>query len=232
MRDAVGLIQAVVRDQLRGFRTAELAVVTAVHSHASASDLNNHECDVRLRDSGAELRRVAVATGRMGAALLPAVDDLVLVQFLHGDVHSAVVTGCLYNDTDRPPTATAREAVYVSPHAAEQGVRRLYVELPNGNKLTLTDDEVKLEMGSTTLTIANGGDVSVASSAKVTITSSGDASVESRGALALKATGDVSIEGMNVTVKAQVAASLEGGATSTVKGPMVKLAGKTDFAPA
>jgi hypothetical protein len=79
--DLVGLVQAIVRDQLCGFRTAELGIVTQVYSHESGGDKNNYECDVRLRDSGLELKRAPVATQRIGAVAIPNVDDLVLVQF-------------------------------------------------------------------------------------------------------------------------------------------------------
>ena len=103
MSDAITLIQAVIRDQLRGFKTAELGVVTKVYSHESSSDKNNYQCDVKLRDSGLELKRVNVATQRMGAVAIPNQDDLVLVQYLNGDIHSAIVTGRLYNDAVRPP---------------------------------------------------------------------------------------------------------------------------------
>ena len=141
---ALSVIRAVVRDELAAFKTAELGVVTNAYAHAQAGDRNNYECDVRLRDSGLELKRVPVGTGRIGAAAIPNPDDLVLVQFLHGDVHAAIVTARLYNDADRPPEAADRECVYVCPDAAESGVRRLYLEFPNGNTLQLDDDTVVL----------------------------------------------------------------------------------------
>jgi phage baseplate assembly protein gpV len=161
--DVVDLIQAVIRDQLRTFRTAELGVVTKVYSHAASSDKNNYECDVQLRDSGLELKRVAVCTQRVGSVAIPNPDDLVLVQYLNGDVHSAVITGRFYNDKDRSPEAKDRECVYISPDSPESGVRRLYVELPNGNKLLVNDDTLQLEMGKTSITINHDGSVEVKS---------------------------------------------------------------------
>ena len=157
--DAVSVIQAVVRDELRGFKTAELAVVTALYAHESASDQNNYECDVRLRDSGLELKRVPVATQRIGAVAIPNVDDLVLVQYLQGDIHSALVTARLYHDQARPPEAGPCELVYVSPDAAKSGVKRLLVELPNKNKVLVDDDQLVIEMGKTKLTIKHDGEV-------------------------------------------------------------------------
>ncbi len=231
-RDAISLLQSVVRDQLKGFKTAELGVVTAVYSHEAAADKNNYECDVRLRDSGLELKRLPVATQRVGAVAIPNPDDLVLVQYLNGDVHSAVITGRLYNDADRPPEAKPRELVYVSPDAAEQGVRRLHLELPNGNTLTLDDDRLVVEMGKTRLTLDHDGAVALEASGKVTVDAQGDTTVSVQGNLELGASGDVSVSGTNVSLEAKANATLKAGAGATVQGTLVKLAGKTDFTPA
>jgi uncharacterized protein involved in type VI secretion and phage assembly len=187
---------------------------------------------VKLRNSGLELKRVAVATQRIGSVAIPNQNDLVLVQFLHGDIHSAIITGRLYNDTDRPPEAKAHEFVYISPDSAEQGIRRVYLELPKGNKLLVDDDKLVLEMGKTKLTINNDGDVELKSNGKVTISASGDAEIKAQGSLKLDAGGDVSVGGNNVSIKAQVGATVEGSATATLKATSVKVAGKIDFAPA
>lgn len=232
MTDAITLIEAVIRDQLRSFKTAELGVVTNIYSHESSSDKNNYECDVKLRNSGLELKRVGVATQRIGAVAIPNKDDLVLVQFLYGDIHSAIITGRVYNDADRQPEAKPHEFVYISPDSAEQGIRRIYLELPKGNKLLVDDDKLVLEMGKTKLTINNDGDVELKSNGKVTITASGDAEIKAQGNLKLDAGGDVSVGGNNVSIKGQIGATMEGSATATVKGTSVKVAGKIDFAPA
>lgn len=232
MNDAITLLQAVIRDELRSFKTTELGVVTQVYSHESSSDKNNYECDVKLRNSGLELKRVAVATQRIGSAAIPNKDDLVLVSFLHGDIHSAVVTGRLYNDTDRPPEAKVHEFVYISPDDEESGVRRIYFEFPKGNKLLLDDDKLVLEMGKTKITVNNDGDVQLDSNGKLTISAKGDAEIKTQGNLTLDAQGDVSVGGKSVSVKGKTGATLDGGASTTVKGATIKLAGKTDFSPA
>ncbi|MGD2089599.1 MAG: phage baseplate assembly protein V [Candidatus Aminicenantes bacterium] len=232
MNDIVTIIQAVIRDQLRSFKTAEFAAVTKVYSHEMASDRNNYQCDVRLRASGLELKRIPVSTQRIGSVAIPNVDDLVLVQFLHGDIHSAVITGRLYNDTDRPPEAKPHENIYVSPDEAEKNIRRFYLELPNNNKLLLDDDKLVLEMGKTTLTINNSGDVVLNSNAKLTIDTKGDTAVKVQGNLEFNATGDVNLEGTNVSIKGKSSAALEGNGSATLKGASVKIAGMTDFSAA
>lgn len=237
--DLVEILQAVVRDELRSLRIAEAGVVTAIFPHESGSDSNNYQCSVKLRDSGLELPRVPVATARIGFAAIPSVGDLVLVHFVGGNLHGPVISGRLYNDVDLPPESKAAECVYVSPDAAQSGVRRLYLEFPNGNKLTLDDDKLLLEMGDTKLTINHAGDVELNSNAKVTIksqgnmefNSQGDISVTAGGSLSLKAQSDLKLEGLSAGMKAQTSAQVEGGASTTVKGPLLSLAGTTSFSP-
>lgn len=237
--DLIGIVQAVVRDQLAGLRVAEIAVVTDVFPHASESDKDNYACSIRLRDTGLELPKVPVATQRIGLSAIPNVDDLVLVSFVGGSLQGAVITGRLYNDTDRPPASKAKECVYESPDDAESGLRRLSIKLPNNNTLLVDDDKVVLATGDTKVTINNGGDVEISSNAKVVVSSSGntevtsqgDISLEASGSLKLKAQSDVSIEGLSVAVKAQTSAQVEGQASTTVKGPMISLAGMTSFSP-
>jgi phage baseplate assembly protein gpV len=229
MSDAISLIQAIIRDQLQAFKTAELGVVTNIYSHEQSSDKNNYECDVRLRNSGLELKRLPVATLRIGVVAIPNKDDLVLVQYLHGDIHSAVITGRLYNDMDRPPEAKPHEFVYETQDKPESGIRRLCLKFPNGNSLLLDDDKLTLEMGKTTVTITHDGDVAMSSEAKLTIQTKGDASLNVNGNLELKAKGDVKLSGVNVSIQAQSNVSVEGMAGATVKAASIKLAGKTDF---
>ena len=114
MTDLVTLIQASWSRRPRRLPHRRAGRRHRSHSHESGSDKNNYECDVQLRDSGLELKRVAVATQRVGAVAIPNVDDLVLVQFLNGDMNSAVITGRLYNDKDRSPEAKPHECVYVA----------------------------------------------------------------------------------------------------------------------
>jgi phage baseplate assembly protein gpV len=216
MMDAVSLIQAVIRDQLRAFKTAELGVVTTVYSHEDSSDNNNYECDVKLRDSGLELRRVAVSTQRVGSAAIPNTDDLVLVQYLNGDIHSAVISGRLYNDQDRPPQAKTGEFVYVSPDDPASGIRRMYLEFPNGNTLTLDDDKLVLEMGQSKVSVNHDGDIEVNSgSSDITLTDQNGSNLVK---IQVQA-GQVSVQGqVKVTVDAPQIELVQGASHPLVFG--------------
>jgi hypothetical protein len=92
-------IRKIVQQELARVRTAELAVVQAVHP----ADPDNYSCTVVLRDSDMVLKQVPLTTPRKGVAMVPDVGDLVLVQFIGGQINAPVITGSLYNDEDRPP---------------------------------------------------------------------------------------------------------------------------------
>lgn len=223
--DMVEIVQAIVREELRKLRVAEVGVVTKLYPHESGSDKNNYACDVRLRDSGLELKRVPVATQRIGQAAIPNVDDLVLVQFVGGDLYGAVITGRLYNDVDRPPEAKAKEFAYVSPDAAESGIRRVWLEFPNGNTLLLDDDKVVVEMGETTLTVKHGGDVEVKSAAKTVIQSQDDHQISSQADTTIDSGGDISItaNGSKITLQSQGTLTAKAATKVTVEAPLIEL---------
>jgi uncharacterized protein involved in type VI secretion and phage assembly len=225
----VDTLQCIIRDELRRLRLPELAVVTALHAHEDPGDRNNYACTVRLRDSDLELRYVPLATERIGSAAVPNVGDLVLVQFLGGDVNAPVITGRLYSEAARPPVSTAGELVYESPDGEAAGVRRVFLRFPNGATLLIDDDKAVYESGQTKLTVNHDGDVQLESAGKVQVRSSADTTIEAQGALSLQATQDVTISGLNVSVKAQAGATLEGGAAATVKGAAVSIKGLTAF---
>ena len=230
MSELVEAIQAIVQEELRHLFLAELGVVTDLHAHESASDKNNHACSVKLRDSGLVLKQVPIAMARIGLCALPNVGDLVLVQFLGGDVNAPVVTSSFYNEQARPPVAKAGEWVYEFPDSEESGVRRVFLKLPNGATLTWDDKAIALETGATKLTIKHDGEVLLKSADKVTVKSSGDTVVEAQGSLKMKASQDVTLEGMNVTLKAQMNAQVEGQLAATLKGVNVSIKGLTSFA--
>jgi uncharacterized protein involved in type VI secretion and phage assembly len=195
-------IQRIVHEELGRIRTAELAIVQEQHPHAGSSDKDNYACTVRLRDSGIILKRVPVATGRIGSASIPTVGNLVLVQFIGGDINAPVIVGSLYNDEDRPPVnadgqwilhlplnAGDSDAVHVELTSGD--ARKLVFKLGDGLTATLNDDDPVVELK------AAGG--------KATIQVARD------GAITLESQGDVKITGNQITIEAQSQLNLKGG---------------------
>ena len=129
MRSLVEIIRRVARAELAQRRGCRLAVVVATHPHTDDGDENNHEVDVRLKHDGLELRRVPVVVPFAGFAAGPRVDDLVLVDFLDGDLAQPFVLGALHHAAHRPPRYADGDVV-----VEHDGTVRVMA----GDKVTLT----------------------------------------------------------------------------------------------
>ncbi len=88
MSTIVDTIQAIIQQELRRVRIAELGVVEAVYPHSATDDDDNYGCDVRLKNSNLLLKRVPIATNHIGTAI-PYKGDLVLLNFDQGSVNQA-----------------------------------------------------------------------------------------------------------------------------------------------
>jgi uncharacterized protein involved in type VI secretion and phage assembly len=198
-------IQQIVREELGRLRTAELATVQSQHPHSSSGDNDNYACTVVLRDSGIVLGHVPVATGRIGVASIPAVGELVLVQFLNGDVNAPVIVGRLYNDEDRPPENDDGQAILHLPLGASDddavhcelhsnGSRKAIVKLGSGLDLTVQDDDPAVHLdigGNATLKIAKDGTVEIKGK---------DVKLEGSGDVQIKASGQLTLKGSTVNI--------------------------------
>jgi phage baseplate assembly protein gpV len=190
-------IRKIVQQELARVRTAELAVVQQVHP----ADPDNYSCTVVLRDSDMVLKQVPLTTPRKGVAMVPDVGDLVLVQFIGGQLNAPVITGTLYNDEDRPPPNAEKQAVVHLPADADEGsalrielntdpANAVVLSIGGALKLTLIDDDpvVKLDVadGSATLSIARDGSIKLESGNALSIKASADLNIEAGGQLNLK----------------------------------------------
>ncbi|MCP4341036.1 MAG: Rhs element Vgr protein [Desulfobulbaceae bacterium] len=200
-------IRRIVQEEVNRVRTAELAVVEEQHPHTDDSDKDNYACTVALRDSGIVLKQVPMATQRIGIASIPAVGELVLVQFIGGDINAPIITGRLYNDEDRPPINDDNQAIMHLPLDAEDSdavhaelhsgdSRQLIFKLGDGLELTLKDDdpvvEIKVDGGK--------GSVAIARDGAITIESQGDINMKGGGSINIEASGEMNIKGSVVNL--------------------------------
>jgi len=176
----IEVIRKVVEAEIKKMHIAEIGVVTSIFPHSSDSDKDNYECNVKLKYKDFELRKVPVATQHIGLANTPNIGDLVLVSFVNGDINSPVVVGRLYTDEDRPPVNKEEEVIYIPPYSKSSDLRRVHMEFPGGMLLSVTDDDVTVEAGKTTLTLNRDGDVQIESSANLNIQSQGDMSFSAK----------------------------------------------------
>lgn len=193
-------IRRVVAEELGRVRLAQLAVVEETHPHASEGDKDNYACTVKLHDTGVVLKRVPVATPRIGLVSVPAPGDLVLVQFIGGDANAPVILGSLYNDEDRPPASADGQAILHLPLGAGDSdavhlevtsgdARELILRLGDGLSVSLKDDDpvvsIDVASGSAVVEIGRDGTVEITSKAKVNIEGA-EINIESSGPLNLK----------------------------------------------
>lgn len=112
MSGIIDIVRRVVEEELSRTRVSLLGVVTSVFPHETADDENNYEVGVKLKHEGLELRRVPLAVPHVGVAAPPRAGDLVLVQFVNGDLNQPVVIGRLYHANERPPLHKEDEVLF------------------------------------------------------------------------------------------------------------------------
>ncbi len=245
MESVVGVMKRVAEHEARRILTTELGVVTAVFPHEEEGDSDNYQVSVQLKGKllpdgeRLELRRVPVATPYLGLAAIPNVGDLVLVQFIGGDVNAPVVTGRLYDDEVRPPPNLKDELLLRHKSDAGGAIRIdaegriVLTSASEENTLTLDDETITLTNEKFSLTIDFSGEKITLSSEKdlELIASGGTLRLEgqaveitSKSDLKLAAAqGKLAAEAMEVEVKASTSAAVEGSAGLTLKGATIDL---------
>jgi uncharacterized protein involved in type VI secretion and phage assembly len=144
------------------------------------------------------------------------VGDLVVIGFIGGDIDQAVVMSVLHDADHPPPDAKAGEIVYTVPDDADDGARRLHLALPSGHTLTLKDGSLEIALGSSKVSIAADG--------AITIEAGGDMTLKAAGALTLEGGSGATLKAPTVTV--------QGDGSATLKGASIAINGTTAFNPA
>jgi phage baseplate assembly protein gpV len=209
MTDFYDTVQKLVRHELRMRRFAEMGQVQAVYP----SDPGNYDADVVLHATGLVLRHVPVVTPRKGWASLPEVGDLVLVQFMGGDVNRPVVVGTLYNGDDRPPANTEGDWTFQLPASPDDESSAVRVTVQHADPLgfrvqmkgdrfdlQVQDDDpvATLKVAGTTLTIDGSGNVKLEGAADVSIKASGNLKLEAGGDGEFTASGTLALKGAKI----------------------------------
>ena len=164
--DIIDIIRAIVRDELATLALGDIAIVTSVFPHSGKDDGNNYECNVKLRESDLELRRVPIATPHIGMVSAPRVDDLVLVSYVGADPNRPIVVGRLYSNKANPPLHEAGEWRVEAPF---QGQTSVAVD---------KEESVVVTAGKTIVTIRKDGAVELAGEQDLKIEVKGNATVK------------------------------------------------------
>ncbi|WP_257456347.1 hypothetical protein [Archangium lipolyticum] len=162
MSDLVTIIRALIRDELASLRLGDIGVVTSSFPHADG-DENNHECNVQLRESGVELRKVPIVTPHIGMVSAPRAGELVLISYVGGDANRPIVAGRLYSDEVNPPVHEADEWRVVAPPGGTTSIAidkdQSIVFTAGENVVTIKQDDVITIQGKADLTIQVDGNV-------------------------------------------------------------------------
>ena len=207
MNDLYDTLQKLVRHELRARRFAEMGQVQAVYP----TDPGNYDADVVLHATDLVLKHVPVLVPRKGFASLPEVGDLVLLQFMGGDVNRPVIVGTLYNGDDRPPENAEGQWVLQLPSGPDAKDDGLRIELrPDADPVGFT---VSLKRDKFELVVQDDDPVAklTVAGTKLTIDGSGNVKLEGVGDVQVKASGDLKLEaGGSAEIKAGAALKLKG----------------------
>ena len=223
----VEVIRNIAQMEIKKMHTTELGIVTSVFPHASDSDKDNYECNIRLKDKGVELRKVPVATQQIGFVNILHTGDLVLVSFIGGNINSPIIVGRLYNEKDRPPTSKQEEIVYKPPYTKDTSLRRLNIVLPEGTvNVEFHDDMISVIVGKSSITATDTGEIQIKSGGvqqKISIIAEGDVSIEAQN-ISIKSRMETTIEsGTGMAIKSDALANIESTGPMTLKGAIINI---------
>lgn len=223
----VEVIRNIAQMEIKKIHTTELGIVTSVFPHASDSDKDNYECNIRLKDKGVELRKVPVATQQIGFVNILHTGDLVLVSFIGGNINSPIIVGRLYNEIDRPPTSEQEEIVYKPPYTKDTNLRRLNIVLPEGTvNVEFHDDMISVIVGKSSITATDTGEIQIKSEGvqqKISIIADGDVSIEAQN-ISIKSRMETTIEsGTGMAIKSDALANIESTGPMTLKGAIINI---------
>jgi len=211
MTDLYDTLQKLIRHELRGRRFAELGQVQKVYP----SDPGNYDADVVLHATDLVLRHVPVLTPRKGFASLPEVGDLVMLQFMGGDVNRPVIVGTLYNGEDRPPENTEGDWVLQLPSGPDDKESGLRIELRQSAPVGFT---VSLKGDKFELLVQDDDPVARLTVAGTVLT------IDGSGGATLKGASDVAIEaGGNLKLKADLGIEIQAGTTMALKAAKIDI---------
>lgn len=174
----------------------------------------DHAVTVQMRDTSLVLPRVPIAVGAMGFAAIPAVDDLVVVVFLDGDINAPVVVSRLYHPDQNPPEHAEGQIVLRLPSASAEpkfdlaiagDEPSLRLKLPGDVLLEVIESAVLIQVGDmqVSLTGTGGGRAEIAAGgAKLTIKQDGD--------IALSTSGKLTLEGSEIEISGSAKVKISG----------------------
>lgn len=228
MSSIVGIMKQVAEHEAQRIHTTELGLITAVFPHSIEDDQQNYQCSVTLKNRKLpdgrdfELRQVPVATPYIGMVCIPNLNDLVLVNFIGGDINAPIITGRLYNDEDQPPLNKPKE--FFLQHSLEEGGslkideqgQIIFTTKNFKNTLSLTDETITIAGDKDKYSIVidvTGQKIAISSNQNIELTAqNGKITIDAK-QIQLKASETFEVQSTDTT--------LEGTATVAIKSAQV-----------
>ncbi|MEW6491444.1 MAG: phage baseplate assembly protein V [Cyanobacteriota bacterium] len=230
MESIVGVMKKVAQAEVEKIFTTELGIVTAVFPHASESDKDNYQCSVKLKNykqpdgQDFELRKVPVMTPHMGLVNIPNVGDLVLINFIGGNINAPIIIGRLYNDEDQPPVNKEKEFI-LQQNSKDGSCLKIDSEgvvtvtsKNQKNVFTVKDEEISAKTEKCNL-ILTGEDATLANSQCTVALKGGNITIDNGTCKITVETGGITIDAAssNVTVKSVGSIKIGDAATSSIQ---------------
>ncbi len=174
----IDIVRRVVSEEMAHSRGSLLGVVSEVFPNEDAKENNNYEINVRLKHEDLELRRVPVAVSHVGFVAPPRRGELVLVQFINGDLNQPVITGRFYTDEALAPLFKEEEVLFEQ--RTDKGGINHFRFTPDGT-IILQCDVTKPEDNSEAMTSVRidgkSGDLTITMDKTVTVTIKNDTEI-------------------------------------------------------
>ncbi|SEL93594.1 hypothetical protein SAMN04489760_10151 [Syntrophus gentianae] len=205
-------IARIARHEANARAIAGIGVVT--QAYGADSSTKDYAVDVKMRDTGILLPRVPIAVNATGFAALPAVNDLVVVLFVNGDMNGGVVVGRLYSpDLEPPENADGQIVLRLPPGDSDPKINlelkwdppSLSLKVDSDVAIECVKDKVEVKVGDlkATLTSAGGGRAEIAAGGStLTLKKDGEISISSQ--------GDLKLSGVNIEIAAQGSMKIKG----------------------
>lgn len=183
------------------------------------------------------------STSGAGAFFLPEVGDEVIVGFLNDDPRYPIILGSLYSANRKPYSELTPDNKNTNKAIVSKSELRmvfndvdkvLTITTPAGNKIEFDDKNKQIniaDQNSNSVVMSSSG-IAIKSAKDITIEASQKVSIKGNmGVEVAASSGDVKVSGLNIQETAQVeykangsaAATVQGGATLTLKGAMVMI---------
>jgi uncharacterized protein involved in type VI secretion and phage assembly len=225
MDGIVAIMKKVATHEARRIYTTELGIVTTVFPHTDANDKDNYQCSVKLKNKKRpdgqdfELRKVPVATPYIGLASIPKVGDLVLINFIGGDINAPVITGRLYNDEDRPPLNKNNEFLLQHLIKDEETINKggsLKIDEQGKIIITSKDEKNVLTIENEKISIAHEKFSIIIDGEKISILSDKDLELSAKN-------GKFVIDAQEIEIKSATEMKVEAKGAMNLKGSTIEL---------